>query len=151
MTNWTTPKTWEFDELVDESDLNTHIRDNLLYLKERIDLSGLVKRQGGSSTNWDTYGTTNYTPTSVKMQAGVINVPNVNTPAGSWYYGSSVITFPEAFTYNPLVLVSCEFAGTNIVKASVSSISPTQATIFLLSTTSATGVTLPVAWLAIGS
>lgn len=34
---WTTPKTWEDGEIVDQDDLNTHIRDNLNYLKDRID------------------------------------------------------------------------------------------------------------------
>jgi len=31
--SWTAPRTWVYNELVDETDLNTHVRDNLLFLK----------------------------------------------------------------------------------------------------------------------
>lgn len=31
--NWTTPKTWQVDELLTAADLNTHLRDNLNALK----------------------------------------------------------------------------------------------------------------------
>ncbi|MCZ2097324.1 MAG: hypothetical protein LC121_13895 [Anaerolineae bacterium] len=34
MANWTTPRTWETGWLVTASDLNTHLRDNLLALAE---------------------------------------------------------------------------------------------------------------------
>ena len=31
---WTTPKTWTVDEVVGASDMNTHLRDNLVALKD---------------------------------------------------------------------------------------------------------------------
>jgi len=31
---WTTPRTWVDEELIDATILNTHIRDNLNYLKD---------------------------------------------------------------------------------------------------------------------
>lgn len=34
MATWTAPKTWADGNLVDEDDLNTHLRDNLIALKE---------------------------------------------------------------------------------------------------------------------
>lgn len=34
---WTTPKTWQNNVLITEDDLNTHVRDNLDYLKSRVD------------------------------------------------------------------------------------------------------------------
>jgi len=34
---WHTPITWQVDQLVTEGDLNTQVRDNLLYLKARAD------------------------------------------------------------------------------------------------------------------
>ena len=34
---WTTPKTWVTGEALTASDLNTHVRDNLDYLKDAID------------------------------------------------------------------------------------------------------------------
>jgi hypothetical protein len=36
---WTTPRTWATGEVVTESMLNTHVRDNLEYVKEHIDAS----------------------------------------------------------------------------------------------------------------
>ena len=33
MTTWATPRTWSYNELVDELMLNTHLRDQLLSLK----------------------------------------------------------------------------------------------------------------------
>ena len=34
---WTTPRTWVDEELIDATIMNTHIRDNLLFLEERLD------------------------------------------------------------------------------------------------------------------
>lgn len=34
---WTTPKTWTTGELVTATDLNTHVRDNLSFLKTKVD------------------------------------------------------------------------------------------------------------------
>ncbi len=36
---WHPPITWQVDQLVTEQDLNEQVRDNLLYLKERVDTS----------------------------------------------------------------------------------------------------------------
>jgi hypothetical protein len=55
------------------------------------------RRQGGSATEWATQGTTDYTPTSVRMQAGSVSVSGNGTVA---------ITFPVAFSYTPLVFVT---------------------------------------------
>lgn len=110
----------------------------------------IAKRQGGHASNWDSHGTTNYTPANVKIQTGAVNIPNSNTAAGSYYYGSVTVTFPEAFASNPLVLCSALFAGTNVMKISASSASPTQVTLYILTTASITGSTMPVGWMAIG-
>jgi hypothetical protein len=40
MTQWTTPRTWVRGEIATESLLNTHVRDNLLHLKESQNTSG---------------------------------------------------------------------------------------------------------------
>ena len=34
---WNTPITWQVNQLVTETDLNAQVRDNLAYLKERVD------------------------------------------------------------------------------------------------------------------
>lgn len=39
---WTVPKTWVADELVDQLDLNTYIRDNMLILKTPMDDTGKI-------------------------------------------------------------------------------------------------------------
>lgn len=55
------------------------------------------RRQGGNAAAWSIGGTNNYTPTSVRMQAGTYNTD------GS---GNRTITFPVAFSNTPLVFVS---------------------------------------------
>lgn len=45
--NWTTPKDWVYDEDVDETDMNTHVRDNLMWLK-----SNPVIAETSTSTNF---------------------------------------------------------------------------------------------------
>lgn len=42
MTSWTTPRDWTNGELVTDTMMDTHVRDNLLYLKEQADLNRLI-------------------------------------------------------------------------------------------------------------
>jgi hypothetical protein len=61
-----------------------------------IGASKVTGRQGGSASNWDTIGSSNYTPTTVRIQAG----------AGQTSAGATVTTnFPVAFSNVPLVFV----------------------------------------------
>lgn len=60
------------------------------------------RRQGGNATDWNTPGTTTYTPAAVRMQAGVVSVGNLAAGAE----GTASITFPVAFSAKPLVFVS---------------------------------------------
>lgn len=62
------------------------------------------RRQGGSSTNWSTYGGTDYTPTAVRVQAGVAQV----SVSANQTEGSLAITFPVAFSNAPVVVVSMQ-------------------------------------------
>lgn len=55
------------------------------------------RRQGGSSTVWTTQGTTSYTPTTSLIQAGS------RTLSISGGVGSVAVTFPQIYTYAPLV------------------------------------------------
>jgi hypothetical protein len=58
------------------------------------------RRQGGSATSWISVGTTTYTPTSVRMQAG-----STEWTGGSATTGNEAVTFPTAFSDVPLVWV----------------------------------------------
>lgn len=70
--------------------------------------SYIYRRQGGSSTIWNTAGSTNYTPTAgtSKIQVGA---NEITTNSGG--QGSVTVTFPVAFTYSPLVLVTMQKIG----------------------------------------
>ena len=61
------------------------------------------RRQGAASfpNDWYVQGVTNYTPTSVRMQAGI-----VSTSLGNPY----TVTFPVAFSGTPLVVAVCDNA-----------------------------------------
>lgn len=68
-------------------------------------LNGIVKkRRGGSATDWITQGTTNYdvSDSDVKIQVGVHQLVSA---------GGEDITFPEAFTYKPFVMISTASAN----------------------------------------
>lgn len=60
------------------------------------------RRQGGLSNDWAAYGTTTYTPTTVRMQAGATRV----TYTGAEVYKSVEVTFPQAFSQPPIVLAT---------------------------------------------
>jgi len=77
------------------------------------------RRQGGSTTIWSTPGTTDYTPTTVRMQAGVLATPFA---AASNVNGS--VTFPTAFSYAPIVLATVNDSGEGLL-VSLSSFSTT--------------------------
>jgi hypothetical protein len=50
MTTWTTPRTWATGDLVTAADMNTHLRDNLLYLKDATRFNAVVSDSTYSST-----------------------------------------------------------------------------------------------------
>jgi hypothetical protein len=60
-----------------------------------------IRRKGGDATHWDNTGTTDYTPTSVRQQAGSVHW----TGAGA-STGQIIVTFPVAFSARPLVMVN---------------------------------------------
>ncbi len=63
----------------------------------------ISKRQGGSATDWNTAGTTNYTPpATAKIQVGIVSF-TVPSSTVTMYVD---ITFPTSFTYKPLMFVS---------------------------------------------
>lgn len=64
----------------------------------------LKRRKGGSSTHWNTQGTTDYTPFRVQMQCGVVSV---HFQAGLLYSDiGSQIDFGLAFPYKPIMQLS---------------------------------------------
>jgi hypothetical protein len=64
-----------------------------------IEITGRV---GGNATDWDVYGTTNYTPASAKIQVGVVRVTWPGSVGGT----SASITFPAAFSSIPMVFIT---------------------------------------------
>lgn len=49
---WTTPRTWTDGEIVTKAIMDTHVRDNLDYLKDRLD--GAAKQYIRTATNYTT-------------------------------------------------------------------------------------------------
>lgn len=60
-----------------------------------------IRRKGGNATDWSIAGSNDYTPTTVRMQAGVV------TGAGGGG-GTITVTFPVAFSNKPIGLVSIQ-------------------------------------------
>ncbi|NUM46000.1 MAG: H-type lectin domain-containing protein [Anaerolineales bacterium] len=108
------------------------------------------RRQGGNSTNWQTPGSTTYTPTTVRMQGGI------NLFSGVVSGGSDVdaITFPVAFSNVPLVLVAFQISGNTpaLAPGAICWSSDVTASGFNLRMYQNTGLSgdFEVSWLAIG-
>ena len=109
-------------------------------LEAKTNIPRVSKRQGGSATDWNTAGTTAYTPANPKIQAGVITM----SLGGSDPKGAT-ITFPESFAHAPLV-----FLTSNIffIFPTVNAASTTQVTIYVTPGSGEGDVTIN--WLAIG-
>jgi len=99
-------------------------------------------RQGGSATDWNTPGTTNRVPTTVKTQGGAIGV--VFAAASS---AVANVTFPAGFSAKPLVIVASEYSPSFV------NITTPTTTGFAIQVTLQSGTytgTVTVHWLAIG-
>jgi hypothetical protein len=55
---WHTPITWQVDQLVTETHLNTQIRDNMDYLKERVDNPTSDEYTANETSDYSTSSTT---------------------------------------------------------------------------------------------
>lgn len=106
---------------------------------------GLVyKRQGGSSTDWSTYGLTTYSPTSTLIQAGSISISITSNS------GASSVTYPTAYTQRPLVFVSIYDSTIGSYSIGTYAESTTGMTIFAYNPLEATA-SVSAYWLAIGA
>ena len=81
---------------------------NLNKIEEGVEDAHIAKRQGGSATVWSTAGATTYTPVGQSIQVGAIAV------VVSGGAGSSTITFPTAFAYAPIVLLTVAFNNVSL-------------------------------------
>jgi hypothetical protein len=55
---WHTPITWQVDQLVTETHLNAQIRDNMDYLKERVDSPASAQYTANETSDYSTSSTT---------------------------------------------------------------------------------------------
>ena len=104
----------------------------------------LDRRQGGHATNWPTTGTTAYTPTGVRMQAGAANWTGTSANTGS-----KTVTFPSAFSAIPLVFCIV-YWGTPDILCTCSMSSADQFTVVWRDVQGANHTFMPIWWLAIG-
>lgn len=109
----------------------------------------LANRKGGSTDNWNTTGTNNYTPTTVKMQAGTASL----TWSASNLSAVTSVSFPAQFgggVKKPLVIATIQSGG-GIDYATVVVTIDTPAGFSIQAKTDSTVTgTAYVSWLAIG-
>lgn len=112
-----------------------------------------IRRKGGDASSWLVYGTTNYTPTTVRMQAGVFEV---TITAGN-LEGDVTVTFPLAFSNLPIILATIvpdtammPWGINELGTAFVVSASASNARIGVHRQFSTSTLSYHVAWLAIG-
>jgi hypothetical protein len=103
----------------------------------------LSKRQGGSPTHWDTVGTTDYTPSGVRIQVG-----SIRWTGSAATSGNIAITYPTGFSGAPVVIVTRMGSTTKVVF----SVNPSTGTCTIYwRTTDASALTsLDILWIAIG-
>lgn len=101
------------------------------------------RRQGGDTTDWDTAGTTAYTPSAVRMQGGV------KAWTGSASEGTLTVTFPVAFSAKPLVFVAPITPAT--IVTSIQAALTTSVNIYWRDTEGGAATTVNISWLAIGA
>lgn len=101
------------------------------------------RRQGGSSTNWQTQGTTTYTPSTAFIQMGVRSA-SVNTT------GSVSITYPVAFSERPIITLGIN-GGSGACTAQVTGDSVSGFSVNLRDTITAGAITIDVNWMAVGT
>ena len=107
------------------------------------EFSSLVyRRQGGNASNWQTAGTTTYTPTAPKVQAGVKSI-SINTT------GTVTITYPVTFTNRPVVFISIN-CGSGSITHQVTDDSVSGFTVNCRDVVTSGAITADVNWLAIG-
>ncbi len=106
----------------------------------------LRRRQGGNASDWSVQGSTTYTPGAVRMQAGVTQITfSVGQSANN-----VTVTFPEAFSNRPIVLMSAERgSGSTAVLYALTQLA-SQVTFYGIRTDQASSETLEISWLAIG-
>lgn len=116
MTTWTNPRTWTIGELVTKAIMDTHVRDNLLHLKEQTEAAieqavffttpkGNVSYAGGAK-NTGTY--------TIAANTFHVDLPNAAraiyvTLTASWAAASSgsyVNVVPGGFSNNCLIVRS---------------------------------------------
>ena len=94
-----------------------------------------IQRQGGNASNWGPSGTTNYTPTSMRVQVGSITAPG----------GAFSVTFPTAFSGSPVVVAMATSDDSTYIQITA------QNTTTFSGTVGGSYVATPtVQWLAIG-
>jgi hypothetical protein len=83
----------------------------------------VYRRQGGSSSDWSTAGTTNYTPGETWRELGVVAV---SFTSGT---GTATVTFPVAFAQPPIVSLTVHNGGSSTkrkLNATIESLSASQ-------------------------
>ncbi len=101
----------------------------------------VYRRQGGNALNWQTGGTTSYTPTTPFIQGGSVNV-SVNTT------GSGTISYPVAFAQRPLI--AAVINGSSVYSISVNNDSVSGFTCSIRDVVTTGAHTVQVNWFAIG-
>lgn len=131
------------DGAIDLAHMSANSVDSSQYVDGSIDqehlsdgASKVIKRQGGDASSWKVAGTSNYTPTSAKIQCGSIECNQ-----------SAVITWPEAFSDTPVVFAIAIDSTFAAIRAST--VSSTGCT-FVSQGHDGSLVSTYIYWLAIG-
>jgi len=118
-------------------DSDQYVDGSIDYEHDSAGASKVTGRVGGSATEWGTVGTTNYVPTSARIQVGAAVVG-----AG----GNVSISFPVAFAFSPIVVITVRTANRACYRQNLSA-SAFDAYVTDLANTPAGG---DVEWIAIG-
>jgi hypothetical protein len=105
------------------------------------------RRQGGSASDWDSAGSTTYTPGAVRMQGGAVSVTISNGNSS----GTASVTFPTAFSAKPIILLTNTNSDSVMYTDGAESITSSGFTVRVTRNTTSGDKTLTVYWVAVGT
>lgn len=144
---WTTPRTWTTGELVTKSIMDTHVRDNLAYLKNSPTFDGLITVSGFGTHTFSSSGAGTNRIQIANTSSGVANTASLQTTAGT--SNTFLFSYSQGYTSSGFevadggAVVNTSSGGLSVAATAASTTVRVYAANTLAGTFTSTGMTIP--------